>query len=183
MEIRRGFDTSILLLSVVLTCLGVVMVYSASSIMAEKRFADGFFFLKRQGTFALVGFLVMIIAMQIDYRHLKKVAAPMFIASILLLGAVLGHEPPAVELLNRSDEPVLAFSLSVAGESVTGGSLPVGALDRHLVPVRHEGAIHLELEFAGGRRTRVEAGWFSPGQANPARIAIESPDSVTVAAW
>jgi len=89
MEIRRGFDNSILLLSVVLTCLGVVMVYSASSIMAEKRFADGFFFLKRQGMFALLGFLVMMIAMQIDYRHLQKLAVPMFIGAVLLLGLVL----------------------------------------------------------------------------------------------
>lgn len=89
MEIRRGFDNSILLLSIVLTCLGVVMVYSASSIMAEKRFADGFFFLKRQGLYALLGFVVMIIAMQIDYRHLQKLAVMIFLASIVLLGLVL----------------------------------------------------------------------------------------------
>ncbi len=89
MEIRRGFDNNILLLSIVLTCLGVVMVYSASSIMAEKRFADGFFFLKRQGMFALLGFLVMFITMQIDYRHLQKLAVVIFFGSIVLLGLVL----------------------------------------------------------------------------------------------
>jgi len=89
MEIRRGFDNSILLLSVVLTCLGVVMVYSASSIMADKRFADGFFFLKRQGVFALLGFVIMTIAMQVDYRHLQKVAVLMFLGALALLVLVL----------------------------------------------------------------------------------------------
>ncbi len=89
MEIRRGFDNSILLLSVVMTCLGVVMVYSASSIMAEKRFADGFFFLKRQGLFAVLGFLVMMIAMQVDYKHLQKLAVAIFFGSVALLVLVL----------------------------------------------------------------------------------------------
>ncbi len=89
MELRKGFDNSILLLSVVLTCLGVVMVYSASSIMAEKRYADGFFFLKRQGTFALIGFMIMAVVAQIDYRHYRKVAALFFIITICMLIAVL----------------------------------------------------------------------------------------------
>ncbi|PLX77120.1 MAG: stage V sporulation protein E, partial [Desulfuromonas sp.] len=89
MEIRKDFDSSILLLSVVLTCLGVVMVYSASSIMAEKKFADGFYFLKKQGLFALIGFMVMAIAMQIDYRHLQKLVFPIMFGSTVLLGLVL----------------------------------------------------------------------------------------------
>ena len=42
----EGYDLIILTMVVVLTCFGVVMVYSASSIMAEKRFHDSFFFLK-----------------------------------------------------------------------------------------------------------------------------------------
>jgi cell division protein FtsW len=89
MELRKGFDNSILLLSVVLTCLGVVMVYSASSIMADKRYADGFFFLKRQGGFALVGFMIMAVVAQIDYRYYRKVAGILFLISIGLLVAVL----------------------------------------------------------------------------------------------
>jgi len=45
----EGYDLVILLMAVALTCFGVVMVYSASSVMATKKFHDGFFFLKRQG--------------------------------------------------------------------------------------------------------------------------------------
>jgi cell division protein FtsW len=89
MEIRRGFDTTILLLAVVLTCFGVVMVYSASSIMAEKRYADGFFFLKRQGIYAVFGFLIMAAAMQFNYRHLRKLAVPFLLFCVVLLVLVL----------------------------------------------------------------------------------------------
>jgi cell division protein FtsW len=89
MEMRRGFDTTILLLAVVLTCFGVVMVYSSSSIMAEKRYADGFFFLKRQGIYAVVGFLVMAAAMQFNYLHLRKVAVPFLLFCVVLLALVL----------------------------------------------------------------------------------------------
>jgi len=86
MELRRGFDQNILLIAVVLTCFGVVMVYSSSSIMATKRYADGFFFLKRQGLYALVGFAAMALTMQIDYHHWRRLAVPaLFVCALLLL--------------------------------------------------------------------------------------------------
>ncbi len=89
MTLRRDFDTTILLLAVVLTCFGVVMVYSASSIMADKRFADGFYFLKRQGLFAVGGFALMALAMQIDYRFWRRLTVPALIGALALLGLVL----------------------------------------------------------------------------------------------
>ncbi len=85
----QGFDTSILLLAVVLTCLGVVMVYSSSSIMAAKRYSDGFFFLKRQGVFAAAGLLIMFALMHLDYRKLRPLAVPALLGCIVLLVAVL----------------------------------------------------------------------------------------------
>ena len=89
LRLERNWDQTILLLAVTLTCFGVVMVYSSSSIMAAKRFGDGFFFLKRQGLFAIFGLGMMFLAMQFDYHHLRKLAAPLFFVSILLLVAVL----------------------------------------------------------------------------------------------
>ncbi|MEJ2202222.1 MAG: FtsW/RodA/SpoVE family cell cycle protein, partial [Desulfuromonadaceae bacterium] len=89
MEMRKDFDTTILLLAVVLTCFGIVMVYSSSSIMAEKRYADGFFFLKRQGIYAMAGFLVMAGTMQFNYLYLRKLAVPLLFFCIGLLALVL----------------------------------------------------------------------------------------------
>ena len=44
--------------------------------MADKRYHDGFYFLKRQGGFALAGVGVMVAVMQIDYQHWRKLAVP-----------------------------------------------------------------------------------------------------------
>ena len=79
------FDMILLLMAVILTCFGVVMVYSASSVMAAKKFHDGFYFLKRQSLFALLGFSVMAAAMHIDYHLWKKVAVPLFLACFFML--------------------------------------------------------------------------------------------------
>lgn len=89
MEPSHRFDATILLLAVVLTCFGVVMVYSSSSIMAADRYHDGFYFLKRQGLFALGGFGLMALAMRIDYHHLRKLAVPGLILCAFLLLLVL----------------------------------------------------------------------------------------------
>src|SRR6185369_575077 len=83
------YDLVIMLMAIALTCFGVVMVYSASNIMAAKRFHDGFFFLKRQGLFAVIGFAIMLGVMHIDYRFWKKMAAPALLLCLVLLVMVL----------------------------------------------------------------------------------------------
>jgi len=85
MKRQHDIDTTLLLLAVTLTCLGVVMIYSSSSIMAADRYSDGFYFLKRQGAYALVGFLVMSVAIYFDYRHWRRLAVPLLLFSMLLL--------------------------------------------------------------------------------------------------
>jgi cell division protein FtsW len=75
----------ILLMAVALTCFGVVMVYSASSVMAVKKFHDGFYFLKRQGIYALLGLGVMTVAMLIDYEKWRTYAVPLLIGCMILL--------------------------------------------------------------------------------------------------
>jgi cell division protein FtsW len=83
------YDLVIMLMAIALTCFGVVMVYSASSVMAAKRFHDGFFFLKRQGLFAVLGFAIMLMVMRIDYHAWKQISAPALLLCLVLLGLVL----------------------------------------------------------------------------------------------
>jgi cell division protein FtsW len=61
------------------------MVYSASSVMAVKKFHDGFYFLKRQGLYALLGFSAMTCAMLIDYEKWRKYAVPLLFGCMVLL--------------------------------------------------------------------------------------------------
>lgn len=79
------YDLVILLMAVALTCFGVVMVYSSSSVMATKKFHDGFYFLKRQGIYALLGFGVMTLAMRFDYRKWREYAVPILLGCLVLL--------------------------------------------------------------------------------------------------
>lgn len=83
------YDVVLLLMVVALTSFGVVMVYSASSVMAAKNFHDGAYFLKRQGLFALIGFAAALVAMRVDYQIWRKLAVPLLLVSLVLLVAVL----------------------------------------------------------------------------------------------
>ncbi len=86
MKLQRNFDSTLLLLAVTLTCLGVVMVFSSSCIMAGEKYGDAFFFLKKQALFALVGGLLMVVTMYIDYEFWRKMAIPLLLIGICLLG-------------------------------------------------------------------------------------------------
>lgn len=85
----EDYDLLLMLMAIALTCFGVVMVYSASNIMADKRYHDGFFFLKRQGIFAVAGLLIMLGVMRIDYHFWKKMAVPALLLCLILLVMVL----------------------------------------------------------------------------------------------
>ena len=72
-----------------LLLLGLIMVYSASSIWAEYKYADSIFFLKRQLLFVTVGLIMMFLVMQIDYWVWKKWAKPSIIVCFFFLILVL----------------------------------------------------------------------------------------------
>ena len=74
-----------------LTLFGAVMVYSASAILAEKNYGSQFYFLARQGAWALVGVAAMAVAMCVDYRHYKRPAVlyPLVGVTLAMLVIVL----------------------------------------------------------------------------------------------
>ncbi|MCI0489441.1 MAG: putative lipid II flippase FtsW [Blastocatellia bacterium] len=88
----RGLPIDKVLLATVLglTLFGIVMVYSASAIQARKNFDSQFYFLGRQGLWAVLGFAAMAFSMRMDYRHYKRpeVVVPFLIVTFALLLAV-----------------------------------------------------------------------------------------------
>ena len=58
--------------TLVLVCASLVMVYSASAVIAMERFQKPNFFLFRQTTFALLGLVLMPVLMRIDYRTYRQ---------------------------------------------------------------------------------------------------------------
>jgi cell division protein FtsW len=89
MKGRGRIDFILLIVTLALVGVGIVMVYSTSAIIAGDRFGDPYYFLKRQGLYAGIGFVLMILMMFVPYGILKKFAYPILILSILLLIAVL----------------------------------------------------------------------------------------------
>lgn len=85
MKRLEGYDVLILMFALALTCFGLVMVYSASSVMASTKFGDGFLFLKKQALFAFLGVTAMVVMMSIDYHHLKRYAGWILLVGIVLL--------------------------------------------------------------------------------------------------
>ena len=55
-----------------LALFGVVMVYSASAVMAQKENGNQFYYVIKQGVWVAIGFIVMLLAMQFNYQQLKN---------------------------------------------------------------------------------------------------------------
>ena len=85
----RNIRINLFTTTVILICVGIVMIYSASSIYAWERYKDSFFFLKRHISFLIIGAVLTFLVMSIDYRKLRKWAKPLLMVSILLLVLVL----------------------------------------------------------------------------------------------
>ena len=85
----RNIRINIFTVTVILICIGIVMIYSSSSIYAWERYKDGFFFLKRHLIFLMIGAILTFTVMCIDYRRLRRFARPLLLISIFLLLLVL----------------------------------------------------------------------------------------------
>ncbi len=82
-----GVDPVLAAVAIVLIGLGVVMVYSASTIEATVVFKDPQYFLKRQAAYALIALAVMWATSRFDYRRLQH---PIFTYAVLgTVGALL----------------------------------------------------------------------------------------------
>ncbi len=86
---KNRVDRSFLLVILALVVLGMVMVYSASNVLAEEKFGDSHFFLKRQLIRVAVGLLLLFLAIHIDYRIYQRYAKIILLFSFLLLLASL----------------------------------------------------------------------------------------------
>ena len=71
-----------------LALFGVVMVYSASAMLAQKENGNQFYYVLKQGVWVAIGFVVMLLAMQFNYQQLKTrrvVFGLLFLSTVTLL--------------------------------------------------------------------------------------------------
>jgi cell division protein FtsW len=93
---RVSVDRWLFTVTLLLVFVGLVMVFSASAVMAKERFGSASTFLFKQLACAVAGLIVMLLAMRFDYRryqHPAVVFSTLGITTLLLI---------AVFLLDRS---------------------------------------------------------------------------------
>ncbi|HUQ50031.1 MAG TPA: putative lipid II flippase FtsW [Terriglobales bacterium] len=83
---RVSVDRWLFGVTLVLVFIGLVMIFSASAVMASERFGSPYYFIVRQGMWALAGLLAMTLLMHFDYRRLKH---PAIVFSLLGLTTLL----------------------------------------------------------------------------------------------
>jgi cell division protein FtsW len=133
-------DYALLLAVILLVAWGLIMVYSATFMMAEYPP----YYLRRQILWAVLGFVMLVVLFRIDYRVLRGLALPIMGLSVLSLVAVLilaRNQENRIWFLNGSVQPSefakLAFIIYIAawlaskGErvrDVTYGLIPFAIL-------------------------------------------------------
>ncbi len=71
-RVAGKIDGWLLMVVLALLCIGIVMVYSASSFIAAHYYADASYFLQRELLWAVLGVIAMVVTMQVDYRLWRR---------------------------------------------------------------------------------------------------------------
>ena len=84
-----SFDPIIFFVPIILLQIGIVMVYSSSTIIASENFNDAYFFFKKEILWAMLGIFAILVFMSLDYHILRRFTYPLLIISLALLVLVL----------------------------------------------------------------------------------------------
>jgi cell division protein FtsW len=82
------FDFTMFLPVLLLVGIGVVMVYSASSALALKKFGSDTYFLQKQAIYAVMGVLLLLAAYRTPIRTLRHLTYPLVALTFVMLFAV-----------------------------------------------------------------------------------------------
>jgi cell division protein FtsW len=80
--------------TLLLVCTSVVMVYSASAFVSKENSGDPYFYLFKQGTWALLGLVLVPLMMRIDYRTYRQpvvIWTGLSIVALALVVVLFGH--------------------------------------------------------------------------------------------
>ena len=85
---RKKIDLTLLSLTVILIIFGLVMVYDASVIQALKDFNDGYYYIRQQMIWVVLGFASLFFFSQFSYTHFRKFSLFLLLGSLVLLVGV-----------------------------------------------------------------------------------------------
>lgn len=85
----RHIRISLAIITSILICLGVIMIYSSSGVYAQQELGNHYYFLQRHLVFLTAGLVMTAFVMSIDYRILQQYAKPLMICVVIMLVLVL----------------------------------------------------------------------------------------------
>lgn len=85
----RKIDIPLTIVFSLLVIIGLIMVYSASNVVALYKYNDEFYFFKRELIFGLVGTFIMILIINMNVSKIYKMTTIIFIIGVALLILVL----------------------------------------------------------------------------------------------
>jgi cell division protein FtsW len=88
-QASRPMDRTVLIVTYLLTFIGLIIMFSASGVMAETRYGDSTFFLKRQSLWLLSGLVALHWVAQRDYNVWKTFTPYGLVLTFVLLVLVL----------------------------------------------------------------------------------------------
>ena len=160
---RAPYDIQLLFPVLFLVGIGVVMVYSASSAMALKKFGSDYFFLKKQAFFTLLGIIVLVVCRHFPYTFYRPLSYPVLFLSLVFLIAVFipqlglsaGGATRWLRIGSFTFQPselarfalviYLAYSLEKKGARLKDFS--IGFLPHVLFPIIFAGLIFMQPDF------------------------------------
>ncbi len=158
-----AYDASLLFPVLFLVGIGIVMVYSASSAIAMKKFGQDYYFLKKQALFAVAGIIALVTLRYTPYRIYRSMAYVFLAVTFALLLAVkvtsLGYSAGGAERWLRfkwfSFQPsefarfsliiYLAYSLSKKQEKIK--ELSIGFIPHVLILLMLIILIYIQPDF------------------------------------
>jgi cell division protein FtsW len=97
MSERKAPDMALIAVAAILTAIGAIMVFSASSVAAYTKYLDATHYLKRELAWVALGAVALWFGCTIDYGKLRKAAPWLLALAVTLLAAVLVPKLGAME--------------------------------------------------------------------------------------
>ena len=82
---RVSVDRWLFTVTLVLVFVGLIMVFSASAVMAKERYGSGYYLLFKQVGWAIAGLIAMIVGMRLDYRRFRHPAVVFSVLGVTTL--------------------------------------------------------------------------------------------------
>jgi cell division protein FtsW len=102
-------DLPYLILVVVISVIGLIMMFSASYATASERFNSPTYFFTRQGPYLLLGWAVMLLVSRVNYQYFRALSIPLMSVAMVLMALV----PFIGESRNNARRWINVFGISV----------------------------------------------------------------------